>query len=54
MIKQQILTPDCGHILAALIDLQRTGARIVSVSPHYNHAAMLIGYLVIAEREEKE
>lgn len=47
--KQRLLTIECGRIMQCFIEQQAAGNRIVTISPHYNHAAMLIGYLVVVD-----
>jgi hypothetical protein len=39
--------------MQTFIEQQTAGNRIVSCAPHYNDAAMLIGYLVVVEEQEK-
>lgn len=47
--KQRLLTIPLGRILAVFIEQSTAGNRIVSIAPHYNAVAMLIGYLVVVD-----
>jgi hypothetical protein len=51
-MKQRLLTIGLGRILQAFIEQQTAGCRIVSIAPHYNAQAMLMGYLVLVEEPE--
>jgi len=48
-MKQRLLTIPLGRIMAAFIEQQTAGCRIVTIAPHYNATAMLMGYLVVVE-----
>lgn len=48
MNAQHIWTPSADSILQFLIDKNKAGYRIVTISPHMDHA----GYLVIGEETD--
>ena len=48
-MSQQLLTIELGRIMQVFIEQHSAGNRIVTISPHYNAAAMLMGYLVVVE-----
>lgn len=52
--KQRLLTIQLGRALQTFIEQSRNGTRIVSMCPHYNDAAMLMGYLVVVEDDPAE
>jgi hypothetical protein len=52
--KQRLLTIGLGRILQTFIEQQTAGQRVVSIAPHYNESAMLMGYLVVVEELSHE
>ncbi len=46
---QRLLTIPLGRIMQVFIEQSTAGHRIISIAPHYNDAAMLMGYLVVIE-----
>jgi hypothetical protein len=53
-VKQQLLTIPLGRILQVFIEQSNAGNRIVSIAPHYNDVAMLMGYLVVIDPLSEE
>lgn len=52
-MKQNILTPDVGHILSCLMREQKAGNRIVSVCPHMTAGNFSVnGFIVIVDVKE--
>lgn len=49
MTSQSLLTIPLGRIMQVFIEQSRAGNRIVCIAPHWNDAAMLMGYLVVIE-----
>lgn len=49
---QSLLTIPLGRAMQCFIEQQQSGNRVVSIAPHYNDRAMLMGYLVVIERPD--
>lgn len=53
-MKQEILTPSVGHILACLLKVQKDGNRIVAVCPHMTEGNFSVtGFIVVVEVLER-
>ena len=51
---QRLLTIPPERIMQVLVLLNEAGTRVVTIAPHYNAAAMLMGYLVVIEPASPE
>ena len=51
---QSLLTIPPERIMQVFIEQHQAGNRVVTIAPHYNAAAMLMGYLVVIEPASPE